>query len=432
MLWKIKYRLQNNMRNIFIKLAGADFDILDKCVKTNQTQRIKLAGFGMLLLIPAIVGLFSMMYALSTLTSNPYIYIMGGIVWSFIVLIIDRFIVATFFKSKVEGNPILSIFLRLLFAILVGTSVAHPVTLLWFHEIIEHRLDEQKRDAIKKRREQALEQIKQIPKGSASQKIDAKTERRDCLVNLLTLEQSGVKKETPCGASSGIKDCGERCKNIGNEIAQLKEELGELSTQANEEFLQEADVKNKIETDTDNDIKELERKFPKDYTARYDALIEIEREKPHIEKVEWFILLFFIFLDSLVVLIKLVTPVGEYEFIRDKLLFDAKKAQKAERAAIKAHAKSILPATLEAKRKYDSKEDELTHLTDTTRQFLTEQEKIRIRTDKQFQEIGKRVKLIEDDELRGFYLEYLRRSQTTFDLAWSKAHERFNDFLNEL
>ncbi len=72
--------------NIFQWLAGADQTILDQ---VSPSERNKITGFGTLVLIPAIVGLFSMTYALSTVTNSTPLFVTGGIVWFFIILFID-------------------------------------------------------------------------------------------------------------------------------------------------------------------------------------------------------------------------------------------------------------------------------------------------------------------------------------------------------
>jgi len=423
------------MQRILIWLAGADSEILDKCKKNNKSQRIKFAGFGTLVIIPAIVGLCSMTYAISTVTENRWFFITGGIIWSFIVIAIDRFIIATFYKSKVESNAssqIISIILRYVFAILIGIAVSHPVTLLWFNESISNKIDDQRRNAVTARRNQAIAETNQIPKGSLSEQVKAKTDRRDCLVNLLTLEQSGIQQVTQCGASSGIKECGGRCENIKKEVAQLNKELQTLNTQAAGEIQQELDARNNIQTLTNNDVADIEKTFPKDYLARVDALAEIEKGKPHVTYVKWFLLLFFVFVDILPVSMKLITPMGEYELIRDTLIYDIRRTQEAEREAINAHAETILPTTLEAKRSYDSKEDELTHLTDTTRQFLTEQENIRVRFDDEFSIIANRIKNIKDNQLKTYYADYLNKARQTFNIAWTKAYDKFHEFISNL
>src|SRR5690242_9378705 len=101
-------------KNPFVWLSGADPEILKQCTKLPRTERRKFAGFGTLVLIPATLGLFSMGYAISTFSSDPYsinphasdprIYITGAVVWFLIVLAIDRFLVSTLYKSALKTN----------------------------------------------------------------------------------------------------------------------------------------------------------------------------------------------------------------------------------------------------------------------------------------------------------------------------------------
>ncbi len=413
-------------------MSGADLDIIEKCGKTKKTERIKFACFGILLFIPAIVGMFSMMYIVSMFTNNPWFFIPAGIVWFFIVLFIDRSIIATSFKSKVENNSVWSYLVRGIFSVFVGIAVSHPMSLLWFNESILQRIQENTNKAVVERRKQMQTDIKEAPLGSISQMVKEKTDLRDCKTKLLTAEQSGVKVELPCGYSVGKVGCGERCENLRKQIDQLTKEIAKTDVLAGGEISRQANNINTLQTVTDNDIEEIKSGFAKDYLARMSALKEIEKENPQIAIVEWFILLFFLFLDLLIVLIKAVTPRSEYEYVRDTLLYDAKKTQKAERLAIKKHAKETLPKTLEATRKYDSKQNELTRLTDVTRQFLIEQENIRVKFDDEFRLMNQRIVKITDDQLKGYYASYLSNVRKTFNSAWSKASDQFNEFIRGL
>jgi hypothetical protein len=423
------------MQKVLIWLAGADWDILSRCTKNKQSQQIKYAGFGALVLIPALVGLCSMMYAISTLTTSPSLIITGGLVWTFIVITIDRFIIATFHKSRVESTTfshIISIILRYVFAVFIGVAVSHPVALLWFRESISNKIDDQRRLAVTARKNQAITQTSQVPHGSSFEQVNSKTDRRDCLVNLLTLEQSGVQEVTKCGASSGIPECGKRCDNIKAEIAQLNKEIQVWTNQASAETKQELDDKTDIQRRTAKDVEEIEKTFPKDYLARVDALAEIERGRPHVTQVKWFLLMFFIFVDILPITMKMITPMGEYELIRDTLLFEVRSTQEAEQKAIRIHAESTLPAVLRAKLNYDSKEEEITHLTNVTQQFINRQESIRSSFDEQFKEAFRRIKKIQDGQLKTYYENYLSKMRQTFNVAWSKAYSRFQDFISAL
>lgn len=123
---------------------------------------------------------------------------------------------------------------------------------------------------------------------------------------------------------------------------------------------------------------------------------------------------------------------SEYEYVRDSLLFDAKKTQEAERTASEAHARDTLPGILQAKRSYESKFSELSHLTDVTARFVNEQERKRVVLNNEFQQMSARIQKITDEQLSKYYGDYLRKAKESFNAAWSKAYDRFLEYIKAL
>ena len=136
---RARHTPQNRITRFFLWCSGSDFDVLER---VPRSETIKQVGYGTLVVVPAVLALFAMSYALSTLTTNPAIYLGGGFVWAMIVFSFDRFIVSTFRKSESIVNDITStVFLsRLVFAAFVGVLVAHPLVMLYFNDSIEERL----------------------------------------------------------------------------------------------------------------------------------------------------------------------------------------------------------------------------------------------------------------------------------------------------
>src|SRR5690348_15253228 len=126
------------MWSAFVWLSGADPDILARCTNLRRSERIRFASLGAMTAIPAVLGTCSMAYAMSTLTHDPRLYLAAGLTWGCIVLIIDRYLVSTVYKSTVNklGGRIGSVLARLLFGLLVGITVSHPLVLLWFNDSI--------------------------------------------------------------------------------------------------------------------------------------------------------------------------------------------------------------------------------------------------------------------------------------------------------
>lgn len=122
-----------SFKRAFFWLSGAGTETLERC--PNWEQR-KYVAFGATVLVPCAFAFIACAYALSTISNDPkVIYPVAG-VWAFIILTIDRALLAGY-------RPYLSIFrkltqfsLRLVVAVLMGITIAHPLVLLLFRDTI--------------------------------------------------------------------------------------------------------------------------------------------------------------------------------------------------------------------------------------------------------------------------------------------------------
>jgi hypothetical protein len=122
-----------SIKRVFFWLSGAGTETLERC--PNWEQR-KYVAFGCTVLVPCAFAFIACAYALSTISNDPkVIYPVAG-VWAFIILTIDRALLAGY-------RPYLSIFrklsqfsLRLIVAVLMGITIAHPLVLLLFRDTI--------------------------------------------------------------------------------------------------------------------------------------------------------------------------------------------------------------------------------------------------------------------------------------------------------
>lgn len=128
----MKYQ-SNTVKRIFFWLSGAGTETLENC--PNWEQR-KYVAFGATVLVPCIFAFIACAYALSTITENPMVIYPVAVVWSFIILTIDRALLASY-------RPYLSIFrkigqflLRFCIAVLLGVTIAHPLVLLLFNDTV--------------------------------------------------------------------------------------------------------------------------------------------------------------------------------------------------------------------------------------------------------------------------------------------------------
>jgi uncharacterized protein DUF4407 len=315
----------------------------------------------------------------------------------------------------------------------VGIAVSHPLVLLWFNETISQKIEDKRREAVSNRLNDSQTQISALQTSKVSEDLRTQTHYRDCLQKLLTAEQSGHRVELDCGFSSGLPECRKRCEKIQQQIGQLNNEIAQLSTQAVAEREQAMEHSNALETRATRDAKDIESKFSKDYLTRVDTLAEMEKDKPHITHVKWFILLLFIFVEILPITMKVTTPMGEYEHIRDTLLFEAQVIQEAERKVVEVNYASPAYHTMrQAKSNYNIKRDEILGITQATIEFIKQQERQSEAFDRQFNEMNGRLNKVRDTEVRKAYQFYLSDMKNIFNEAWTKSFVRFHAYLQSL
>lgn len=424
------------MERFFIWLSGADERILSQCNRLERSERRKLAGYGTTVLVPAILGLFSMGYAVSTFSKDPRIYISAGVLWFFVVLAIDRFLCSTLYKSTVtspQGYWIAFAF-RLAFAGFIGLAVSHPLVLFLFDGTIKQQLADTRLERIESRLKQVQQLKMDAQRGPDADALATKVEYRSCLERVAEAEQSGHFGEVRdrdgniCGTSSGEPTCGTNCRNILRRIDVLDREIAHLEKSVQQRV---ADVSKATEGDV-GDIQGRYDEERSDYLTRVNALAALEQKEPHVRTVQFFLLSFFVFLDTLLILLKATTPAGEYEEIRDSLLLEVQVTERARRDVSGAWAASGYTAVLMAERNSEAKKEEILTFVRVTNRFIKEWENQREAFDVQMSAIAQNVKQVRDDETRKTYLARLTDVRNAFNAAWGKAMTRFQEYLRGL
>lgn len=125
--------MSKTFKRAFFWLSGAGTETLELCPVWEQR---KYVAFGATVLVPCAFAFIACAYALSTITDRPEVIYSVATVWAFIILTIDRALLASY-------RPYLSFFrkmgqfsLRLVVAILMGITIAHPLVLLLFRDTI--------------------------------------------------------------------------------------------------------------------------------------------------------------------------------------------------------------------------------------------------------------------------------------------------------
>jgi hypothetical protein len=120
-------------KRLFFWLSGAGTETLEQC--PNWEQR-KYVAFGCTVLVPCAFAFIACAYALSTLTDKPYVIYGVATVWAFIILSIDRALLASYRPFMSPIRKMGQFALRFVVAMLMGITIAHPMVLLLFRDTI--------------------------------------------------------------------------------------------------------------------------------------------------------------------------------------------------------------------------------------------------------------------------------------------------------
>lgn len=128
-------------KHIFFWLSGAGAETLEQC--PNWEQR-KYVAFGATILVPTVFAFIACAYAVSTLTDNWNVILPVALAWGFIILTIDRALLATYRSYQGFHRKLGQFALRMVVAALMGITIAHPLTLLLFQGTITTMVEGQR------------------------------------------------------------------------------------------------------------------------------------------------------------------------------------------------------------------------------------------------------------------------------------------------
>jgi len=128
----------HTIKRAFFWLSGAGTETLEQCPAWEQR---KYVAFGATVLVPCAFAFIACAYALSTLTDDARVIYPVAAVWAFIILTIDRALLASYRAYASFFRKLSQFFLRLVVAILMGITIAHPLVLLLFRDTISQVIE---------------------------------------------------------------------------------------------------------------------------------------------------------------------------------------------------------------------------------------------------------------------------------------------------
>jgi hypothetical protein len=131
-------RASTAIKHVFFWLSGAGSETLDAC--PNWEQR-KYVAFGATVLVPCLFAFIACSYAISTISSNYFVIFPVALVWSFIILTIDRALIVSFRPYLSFMRKLGQFSVRIVVALLMGVTIAHPLVLLLFRDTITSTIE---------------------------------------------------------------------------------------------------------------------------------------------------------------------------------------------------------------------------------------------------------------------------------------------------
>lgn len=149
----------HRLERVFFWLSGAATDSLEAC---PAWERRKYVAFGATVLVPSLFAMMSAAYAISTLTDNWYVIAPVSLIWSFIILTVDRALLATYRAYQSVGRKLAQFSLRIVVAALMGMTISHPLALLLFRDTVTSVIEEDRQKEIEAARATALAEKKSV------------------------------------------------------------------------------------------------------------------------------------------------------------------------------------------------------------------------------------------------------------------------------
>ncbi|MDB6075838.1 MAG: hypothetical protein JWO89_3478 [Verrucomicrobiaceae bacterium] len=151
--------LIDRLERVFFWLSGAATDTLESC---PAWERRKYVAFGATVLVPSAFALIASAYAVGTLTTDWRIIAPVSLVWAFIILTVDRALLATYRAYQNIFRKAAQFGLRIVVAALMGMTIAHPISLMLFRDTIQSVVEKDRQSEIEAARAKSLEQKKAV------------------------------------------------------------------------------------------------------------------------------------------------------------------------------------------------------------------------------------------------------------------------------
>ena len=293
------------LKRFFIFCSGADTAVLKECSDGEQT---KYAGIGATVFFTAVMAAIASAYALYTVFDTVYIAVCFGLVWGLLIFNLDRFIVSTMKKRDRFWKELLQAVPRIILAVIIAVVISKPLELKIFEKEIDRVLLEEKNELTLANQQQIAMQY--VPS------IDSLKSEIQVLKDEVTNKEKEVNDlyETYIAEAEGRK--GTLIVGKGPVYKEKREKHDdELSALQN---LRDGNA-SKI-TEKENQIAALQQEYTQkvaDTQPTIDGFDGLMARINALDKLPWlpsfFIFLLFLAVETAPILVKLLSPKGEYD-----------------------------------------------------------------------------------------------------------------------
>lgn len=236
----------DRIERVFFWLAGASADNLDAC---PAWERRKYVAFGATVLVPSTFATIACAYALSTLTDNWWIIGIVSLVWAFIILTVDRALLATYRAYQNIFRKLSQFSLRIVVAALMGITISHPLTLLLFKDTITSVIEAERQIDIDKVRQLAVTQKAAVEVRAKTLETEIATQREAWNASFsakfldengkpiekpLTDDEKKAKAERDSKIAEAVAPGKLRLETLDKEMAKISAESQKIVTELNQ------------------------------------------------------------------------------------------------------------------------------------------------------------------------------------------------------
>lgn len=285
--------ISNPFTKFFLWASKTDSRIIGLC--TTWTRKTHVAR-GFFVLATSVLAFVAMDYALSTTVRTSRLAVPLALLFAAVIFMFDRELVGHWSRGSLWIRFILSVFL--------GATVAVPLVM----SLMQERIDQQIQHDYAANNKEELNRLKQRQQGADQHQTDLQNQLAELRSQA---QEAGRNREAEvvgrviAGQTTGIAGEGPAYKAANERLSFINAQQKEIQ----EELSLIAEDRGRIAAD----YKSREIKPVYDFPSRFEALDRATHFLSPMWKVYWAITLLLITFDTMPVLMKMLSPVTDYD-----------------------------------------------------------------------------------------------------------------------